>query len=90
MFAGDVSAFEPWPCLSCPRFNLFEEADLQPLWDILQDRKSYMSLADGSWSNRFDPDIRAQFERYEALLVGAEARRQEVAAERKCLGWIAP
>ncbi len=82
MFAGDASSGEPWPCLSCPRFQLFEEADLQPLWEILQDRKAYMHNKDGSWNFRFDPDVRAQFDRYEALLIGAEARRREVAAER--------
>lgn len=82
MFAGDATTGEPWPCLSCPRFQLYEDADLQPLWDILHERKAYMHHEDGSWNNRFDPDIRAQFDRYEALLIGAERRRREVVAER--------
>ncbi|GAA6201727.1 hypothetical protein NBRC116599_29530 [Aquicoccus sp. SU-CL01552] len=82
MFVGDATTGEPWPCLSCPRFQLYEDAVLQPLWDILQERRTYMQHEDGSWNNRFDPDIRAQFDRYEALLIGAERRRQEVFAER--------
>lgn len=85
MFAGDATTGEPWPCLSCPRFQLYEDADLQPLWDVLQERQIYMQNEDGSWNNRFDPDIRAQFDRYEALLIGAERRRQEVEAERNAV-----
>ena len=85
MFAGDATTGEPWPCLSCPRFQLYEDADLQPLWDILQERKAYMRHPDGTWNNRFDPDIRAQFDRYEALLIGAEGRRREVVAERSAI-----
>ena len=86
MFAGEASSGEPWPCLSCPQFQLYEDADLQPLWDILQERKAYMHYEDGSWNFRFDPDIRAQFDRYEALLIGAETRRREVLEERRNLG----
>lgn len=82
MFAGDTTAGEPWPCLSCSRFQLYEDADLQPLWDILQERKAYMQFEDGGWNSRFDPDIQAQFGRYEALLIGAERRRREVAFQR--------
>lgn len=82
LFAGDATTGEPWPCLSCPRFQLYEDADLQPLWDFLQERRAYMHHADGSWNNRFDPDIKAQFDRYEALLIGAEGRRRDVTAER--------
>lgn len=85
MFSGDAATGEPWPCLSCPRFQLYEDADLQPLWDILQERKAYMLHPDGTWNNRFDPDIRAQFDRYEALLIGAEGRRREVVAERSAV-----
>lgn len=85
MFAGDATTGEAWPCLSCPRFQLYEDADLQLLWDILQERKAYMHNPDGSWNNRFDPDIRAQFDRYEALLIGAEGRRREVVAERSAI-----
>ena len=85
MFAGDASTGEPWPCLSCSRFQLYEDADLQPLWDILLERKAYMHHQDGTWNNRFDPDIRTQFDRYEALLIGAERRRREVAAERTAI-----
>lgn len=85
MFAGDAATSEPWPCLSCPRFQLYENAELQHLWDILQERRAYMQEEDGSWNNRFDPDIRAQFDRYEALLIGAERRRREVAAERAAI-----
>lgn len=85
MFAGDATTGEPWPCLSCPRFQLYEDAELQPLWDILQERKAYMRHPDGTWNNRFDPDIRAQFDRFEALLIGAEGRRREVVAERSAI-----
>jgi len=81
-FAGDSTTGEPWPCLSCPRFQLYEDADLQPLWDILQERRAYMQHKDGSWNNRFDPDIQLQFDRYESLLIGAERRRREVAVQR--------
>lgn len=82
MFSGDAATGEPWPCLSCPRFQLYEDADLLPLWDILQERQAYMEHEDGSWNSRFDPDIRAQFDRYKALLIGAERRRRAVTAER--------
>lgn len=82
IFAGESTSGEPWPCLSCPKFQLYEDADIQPLWDILHERRSFMQHSDGSWNNRFDPDIRAQFNRYQALLLGAERRRREVVKQR--------
>lgn len=75
-FAGASSDLEPWPCLSCPKFHIYEDADLQPLWDILQERKMALTNADGSWNSRFDPDILATLQRYETLLIGAEAHRR--------------
>lgn len=48
MFAGDATTGEPWPCLSCPRFQLYEDAKLQSLWDILQERKTYMLHEDAA------------------------------------------
>ena len=75
-FSGASSDFEPWPCLSCPRFHVYEDADLQPLWDIIQERKIALQNADGTWNSRFDPDILATFMRYETLLIGAEIHRQ--------------
>lgn len=80
MFAGSSSAAEPWPCLSCPKFQLYEDADLQPLWDILQERKSFMMNENGEWNDRFDSDIHAQFQRYETLLISAEMHRRDAIA----------
>ena len=76
-FAGASSDVEPWPCLSCPKFHLYEDADLQPIWDILQERKALLENPDGGWNSRFDPAILKTLQRYEALLIAAETHRRD-------------
>ncbi len=81
-FAGASDTAEPWPCLSCNKFHIYEDADLQPLWNILQDRKTYMSDPAGNWNSKYDADIHAQFLRYEILLVSAEMHRRNEIEKR--------
>lgn len=84
-FAGASSDLEAWPCLTCERFHIYEDADLQPLWDIIQERKAALTNPDGTWNSRFDPDIFATLQRYETLLVAAEMHRRNQREERNCL-----
>ncbi|WP_372922796.1 hypothetical protein [Roseovarius sp.] len=84
-FAGSSSDVEAWPCLTCPRFHIYEDADLQPLWDIIQERKAGLMNPDGTWNSRFDPDILATLQRYETLLIGAEMHRRTLLEAHDCL-----
>nr|WP_321456727.1 hypothetical protein [uncultured Cohaesibacter sp.] len=84
----ELHGSEPWPCLSCHKFQIYENADFQLLWDILNLRKSHLYDENGNWNNRFDPDVMAQLQRYEAMIIGAEMRRQDaVNAKLPCGGY---
>lgn len=78
-FKIDGSA--PWACLTCPKFRIFADADLELLWEDLQHRKAYLYDANGEFSHRYDPNMEKTFERYEQALINAEARRQEYLEE---------
>ena len=77
-----VDGSAPFACLSCNRFRVYIDADLQPLWDTIQDRKAYLYDENGELSPRFEYGQEQSFERLEAALISVAIAQDEARKKR--------
>ena len=70
-------------CLACSKFKVFEDANLEPLWQLVKYRQLEIKDENGHWTGRGDPKTFDDLLEAEAKIISAEYARRKHLEEKE-------